>query len=139
MSKKAAKKKAPAKKTAAKKPKAEKKEGADAPVAAPVVKVTMEPSPVPNVLSRYDGTMHERRAKGYSQGELASVGLTKVLALSLDVPIDVRRRSTLQDNVDALKGWYKPAPKKPAAPRTDKAEKSAKPSKKSASKKSKKE
>lgn len=139
MSKKAAKKKAPAKKVAAKKPKKAEKEGEDAPAAAPVPKATMGPAPVPSVLSRYEGTMHERRAKGYSEGEIASVGLTRVLALSLNVPVDIRRRSTLQPNVDALKGWYKPALKKPSAPRAEMTEKPAKPAKKTAAKKAKKE
>lgn len=128
MSERAAKKKATKK---ASKPKAARKksepkqeaQGAEAP--APATK--LGPSPQAAVLSRHEGEMQERHSKGFSFGELAAVGLTRVLALGLGVPVDIRRRSTLEGNVSALKGWYKPAPKKERDPAPSK--KAAKPAK----------
>ncbi len=120
MSEEAPKKKVAKKKAA--KPKATKKsepkeaEGAEAP--APAVK--LGPPPHAEVLSRYEGDMHERHGKGFSFGELASVGLNKVTALGLGVPVDIRRRSTLEGNVSALKGWYQPSPKKAKEPKAEK-------------------
>jgi len=139
MSKKAAKKKAPAK-PAAKKKKAEKAEAKAAEAKtepAPVVNV--EPSPFARVMARHEYSSLERRAKGFSSGELSAVGLTFGVARSLRVPIDVRRRSVLEGNVGALKGWYKPEPKKPAAPKAEKKPRAEKRAKKATKKKAKKE
>jgi ribosomal protein L13E len=124
MSKKAAKKKAPAK---SKKKKAE--------------KVEAVPRETKSELSRFDGDMYERRAKGFSFGELAAAGLTFTVARVMGLPVDIRRRSSIDGNVSALKSWYVPAPKKAKEPKEPKAEKKAKPAKaaKKASKKTKKE
>ena len=114
MSKKAAKKKAPAK-PAAKKKKAEKAESKSVEAKTePAPVVSVEPSPQARVIARHEYSSLERRGKGFSSGELSAVGLTFVVAKSLKVPIDVRRRSVLEGNIGALKGWYKPEPKKPA-------------------------
>jgi hypothetical protein len=63
--------------------------------------------------------------------------LTLIVALSLRVPVDLRRRSALEGNIGALKGWYKPAPKKAKEPKPEKA-KAEKPAKKKEKKKAKK-
>lgn len=114
--KKAAKKKA-AKPRATRKKSEPKQETEQTEAPAPAVK--LGPSPHAVVLSRYEGDMHERRGKGFSFGELASVGLNKVMALGLGVPVDIRRRSTLEGNVSALKGWYQPPLKKAKEPRAE--------------------
>lgn len=108
------------------------------------------PVPQARVTSRHELEMHERRAKGFSFGELSAASITFTIARGLGLPVDIRRRSTLEDNVTELKGWYKPAPRKaPTEPRPEKKAKSAtkraekkaakKGKKKPAAKKSKKE
>ncbi len=121
MSEKAAKKKATRKSAAKRKTSKRKSEPTPETGTAAAPVVNAEPSPHAMVLSRYDGEMHERHAKGFSFGELAAAGLTKVAALGLGVPVDIRRRSSLDDNVGALKAWYKPAPKKAKEPEPEKA------------------
>ena len=145
MSKRAAKKKAPVKKAAknkARKTAPKKEETTTVQETAPSESSTPASSagPVPQatVLSRHDGTMHLRGAKGFSLGELSAAGLTFTLANGLGVPLDIRRRSSLDTNIDALKGWYKPVPKKAKAPKSETKPKPAKRAKK-AGKKSKKE
>lgn len=132
--KKAARKRA-AKPKAARKKSEPKKEVEGEEASAPVLIVGASPQAM--VLSRHEGDMHERHGKGFSFGELASVGLTKVSALGLGVPVDIRRRSTLEDNVSALKGWYQPPPKKTKEPKTEKPKPAKR--KKKAAKKPKKE
>jgi len=114
-----AKKKAPAKR-------ATKKKAAKAHVKVEETKgesvavVEAEPSPEAFVIARHEYSSQERRGKGFSLGELSGAGLTFIIAKSLRVPIDVRRRSVLEPNVGVLKGWYKPAPKKAKEPRAEK-------------------
>jgi ribosomal protein L13E len=138
MSKKAAKKKAPAK---SKKKKAEKVEAVPRETKSEEPAMKARPAPQASVLSRFDGDMYERRAKGFSFGELAAAGLTFTVARVMGLPVDIRRRSSIDGNVSALKSWYVPAPKKAKEPKEPKAEKKAKPAKaaKKASKKTKKE
>ncbi|MDA4122246.1 MAG: hypothetical protein OK456_03585 [Thaumarchaeota archaeon] len=140
MSEKAAKKKAPAKKSSAKtakpkktKAKAEKQPSTEEPKVSQ--KPVLGPSPRPMVEARHRRSMRERAAKGYSSGELESVGLGFLEARKHHVPIDIRRRTTLDENVQKLKGWYKvPESKaaKPAATEKAAAKTPAKRSKKSA-------
>lgn len=73
------------------------------------------PAPVASVSSRHAGSMHERRARGYSRGELASGGVALAVAKSLGMRIDLRRRTVLDGNVEKLKGWYRPPQKKVSA------------------------
>jgi len=124
MSEKAAKKKAPAK--TAKKKAEPKEEQVKTEVTSHEV-ASMPPAPRATVLSRHEGTMHLRSAKGFSLGELAKAGIAFTVAKGLKLPLDIRRRSSLDDNVGRLKAWHKPAPKKAKEP---KAEKKAKPAKK---------
>ena len=51
--------------------------------------------------------MHRREAE-ISFGELTAAGMNFRIAKSLRVPVDLRRRSVMKDNVDTLKEWYKP-------------------------------
>jgi ribosomal protein L13E len=120
-------KKAPAKKTSAKRAAAKKtlpkseKEG----VAQEAVKTVAEhgPSPAPVVLVRHERGMQERRARGYSLGELGSAGITFIAARRVRLPVDLRRRSVLDGNVGKLKGWYVPEPKRAASEKQMQAEK----------------
>lgn len=139
MSEKAAKKKATARAPSRKK--TEKVESETGAVKTEDSAAKTAPAPEASVLSRYEGKMHERHAKGFSFGELAAAGLTLTVARRSKVPVDIRRRSSLDGNVAALKEWYVPAPKKPKEPKEPKAEKKAKPAKakKKAPKKAKKE
>jgi hypothetical protein len=57
--------------------------------------------------------MHRRQARGFSFGELGAAGVGLVFARDHEVMIDIRRRSVLDENVEGLKGWYVPPPKKP--------------------------
>jgi ribosomal protein L13E len=134
MSEKAAKKKGSAKETGAKKsakkavPKQIKtrkaaKVAPKEPKAEAVDKaVEFRTIPVPVVLARHEYGMQERDARGYSLGELASVGVSFNVAKRMKVPIDIRRRSVLEGNVGSLKSWYVPEPKKPKVETGEKAE-----------------
>jgi len=110
-----AEKKAPARKKSAKKaaPKKSARHEKVAATPAPAEKKeTREPAPWPMVHSRHGLELHERRARGYSMGELASAGITYLAASRATLPLDIRRRSVLGDNVSKLKGWYQPEPKR---------------------------
>lgn len=109
-------KKAPAvgakpQKPAAKKKAAEKKE-------SPTPKVTTTKAkprrlgqvPRAMVSARHAGSMRERAGRGFSIGELGSAGVTLDAARRGEVPLDVRRRSVLEANVEALKVWLKGSP-----------------------------
>jgi ribosomal protein L13E len=61
--------------------------------------------PTPRVMSRHGDEMIERTAKGFSVGELGSVSVPLLNARRMGVMVDPRRRSVLQPNVEALKGW----------------------------------
>jgi ribosomal protein L13E len=119
MSDKAPKKKAQAKKAApkkaakAKKVKAEKK-GETEEKKVVVQKVSLGPSPRPMVISRHGNDMDEREGRGFSLSELDSAGVWRVDVKRLHIPLDIRRRTTLEANVDRLKGWYKAPEHKPA-------------------------
>ncbi len=99
-------------KKAAPKPKkeAERKE-APAKVAVKAQPVRLGPAPGAVVASRHIDSMHERAARGFSFGELSSAGVPLNLAKREGLSVDVRRRSVVAGNVEALKGWLKsPAP-----------------------------
>lgn len=129
----AAKKKAPTKKTAGKKAvrprKRETKSEGDEGEKVAVQKVDLGPSPQPWVLARHRGETHRRPARGYSFGELGSVGISAQLAIEIGVPTDLRRRSSHEENVESLKSWYKPSSEpaqkaaKEEAPKVPKTEK----------------
>jgi ribosomal protein L13E len=63
-------------------------------------------------------SLHERAARGFSFGELSSAGIPLDAAKRQDLSVDIRRRSVVDQNVEALKGWFKHpghAPAKDAA------------------------
>jgi ribosomal protein L13E len=124
-------KKAPAKKTKAKvtkvkkavkappaekpkkvaKPKVEKVEKKEAPQ-KPVVKaerVELGPAPSAVIAARHLDSMQERPGRGFSFAELTSAGVEFNLARREGLSVDVRRRSTVEGNVEALKQWLKTA------------------------------
>jgi len=126
MSEKSAKKKAAKAKKAAPKKVAKKKAAKVKPEKAEVKeetkvdlqRVELGPSPAPIVNSRHGFSMHERKARGYSMGELESAGVGIAEVKRLGIPMDIRRRTALDSNVQSLKGWYKAPEPKPAPPST---------------------
>lgn len=138
MSEKAPKKKSPARKSASKrkatkKPKAEKAEKEEVRVEV----VPLGEVPTPMVTSRHRDLPYERQGRGFSFGELAGAGVAWQEVRRLSIPVDIRRRSTLEANVQSLKGWYKVPEKKAAKepPAEKPAKTTAKRAKKAASKK----
>ena len=57
--------------------------------------------------------MHERAARGFSFGELASAGVPLNAAKREGLSLDIRRRSVVEGNVEMLKGWFKSPPRSP--------------------------
>jgi len=95
-------KKAPAKAKKA----AEKKE---APVKA-VVKagpVQLGPPPGAIIVARRVDSLRRRAARGFSFRELASAGVPLNAAKREGLSIDIRRRTTLDGNVEELKEWFR--------------------------------
>jgi ribosomal protein L13E len=95
------------KKTVEKKP-VEKKE-APAKVGVKAEPVVLGPPPEATILSRHIDSSHERLARGFSFGELASAGVPLDAAKREGLSLDIRRRSVVEGNVEALKGWFKSA------------------------------
>ncbi len=62
--------------------------------------------PKANVISRHGVGMITRAGKGFSIGELSAASLPANLAGEWGVPTDFRRRSVLEQNVEALKKWH---------------------------------
>jgi large subunit ribosomal protein L13e len=50
-----------------------------------------------------------REGKGFSKGELDEVKLTMSKARSLGIPVDTRRKSSYDDNIDILKEFLEEA------------------------------
>jgi len=102
----------------AKKP-VERKE-APAKVAVKAEPMELGPHPDAMIASRHLDSMHERPARGFSFGELASAGVPLNAARSEGLHLDIRRRSVVEGNVEALKGWFKsPGGKPPRERATD--------------------
>lgn len=94
-------------KKAAPKPKKE------APAKAVVKAEPLELGPPPGaiVASRHIDALEERAGRGFSFGELSTAGVPLNVARREGLSVDVRRRSVVAMNVEALKGWLKnPAP-----------------------------
>ncbi len=97
-------------------PKAKKVVKKEAPPPKAVVKaepVKLGPPPMAMVTTRRAdaGAPHERSARGFSFGELASAGVPLSTAKRQDLSIDLRRRSVVDKNVEMLKGWLKSSAK----------------------------
>ena len=61
--------------------------------------------PAASVLSRHGTEMIAREGRGFSIGELSGAGLTPRGAAEWGARVDYRRRSVIESNVSALKGW----------------------------------
>ena len=61
--------------------------------------------PTASVLSRRGTEMIAREGRGFSIGELSGAGLTPAGAVEWGARVDYRRRSVIESNVSALKGW----------------------------------
>jgi ribosomal protein L13E len=79
--------------------------------------------------SRHDTVIVERAGKGFSMGELAGAGLPPSTARRWGVSTDLRRRSVLERNAQALKLWFTP-PHRGEQPIQPKAVKKEEPAKK---------
>ena len=90
------------------KPRSKKKEAPEGAAKAARPKPTKPSGHVPGALvsARHGIGMVERPGKGFSKGELSEGGLPLGLALKWRVPVDVRRKSTIQTNVSAIKKWH---------------------------------
>ncbi len=64
----------------------------------------------------------QRLGKGFSRDEIAKVGLTTVEALKLEVPVDFKRKTAHDKNVEAVKAYVEKqkASAKPKAERKKK-------------------
>ncbi|MDA4121415.1 MAG: hypothetical protein OK404_03300 [Thaumarchaeota archaeon] len=71
--------------------------------------------PQAEVLSRHGDGMLTRRGKGFSIGEMGRASFPIRLAGPWDIPIDLRRRSVLDANVQTLLKW-RPTPIEPVKP-----------------------
>ncbi|MDG6913899.1 MAG: ribosomal protein L13e [Nitrososphaerota archaeon] len=91
-------------------------ESARRPKAKPQAKAPAGKAPVPSVLSRHGTEMIKREGKGFSVGELSSAGLAPGEAARWGARVDYRRRSVIESNVSALKGW---AASPAAAPKSE--------------------
>jgi large subunit ribosomal protein L13e len=67
---------------------------------------------------RHGGSKMRRQAKGYSLGEVAQANLSVGQARGWGVLVDGKRRSVLEENVEALKKWT-PRTRKPAEERVE--------------------
>jgi|GEM_PF-4364728 len=117
------------KKATPKAKKAVEKKEAPARVSVRAEPLVLGPLPEATVASRHIDSMHERPARGFSVGELASAGVPLNAARREGLSLDVRRRSVVDGNVEVLKGWFNSAGK-PASERTTEAVAVATPSKK---------
>ena|SRR5271154_2294597 len=100
------------------KPKAEKAERKEAPQ-KPVVKakpLELGPAPSAVIESRHLDSMRSRPGRGFSFRELSSAGVEFNVAKREGLSLDIRRRSVVEGNVEALKEWLKTSvAAKPAA------------------------
>jgi ribosomal protein L13E len=72
-------------------------------------------TPQAEVFSRHGDGMVARRGKGFSVGEIGRATFPMSLASRWSLPIDLRRRSVLDANIQTLMKW-RPAPQEPAEP-----------------------
>lgn len=93
----------------------EKEEKPQAPVKVKLAR-PKGPTPSVEVSVRHGGEIFMRAGRGFSFGELSDAAVPLILAKRWHVPVDLRRRSVLDVNTQALKRWYEHAPK-PAAPK----------------------
>jgi ribosomal protein L13E len=96
------------------KPKVEKVEKAERKEAPqkPVVKaerVELGPAPSAVIAARHLDSIRGRPGRGFSFSELTSAGVEFNLARREGLSVDVRRRSSVEGNVEALKQWLKTA------------------------------
>ena len=87
--------------------KAQEKKEAPAKPSAKAEPIALGPPPEATIASRHIDSLHERPARGFSFGELASAGVPLNTAKREGLSLDLRRRSVVEGNVDALKGWFK--------------------------------
>jgi ribosomal protein L13E len=69
------------------------------------------PVPSARVLARHEGELMERASRGFSDGEVKEAGISPVHAKAWRLPLDIRRRSVLGENVESLKAWHSKAEK----------------------------
>ena len=75
-------------------------------VKTPPSRADLGPSPRAMVESRHRFSMQVREARGFSLAELESAGIPRGGVRRLGIPLDIRRRTALDQNVEKLRGWY---------------------------------
>jgi len=73
------------------------------------------PAPKAMVHSRHAGGSIEREGRGFSVGELHTARFPALYAWRWKLPLDLRRRSVNERNVEALKKWFVPIQAEPHA------------------------
>jgi len=95
------------KKVAPKVKKAVEKKEAPAKAVVKAKPVELGPPPSAVIVARRVDSLRERAARGFSFGELASAEVPVNAAKREGVSLDIRRRTVLEGNVKALRGWFK--------------------------------
>lgn len=67
------------------------------------------PVPTAHVEARHGMSTMSRGSRGFSFRELEGSGIAMLTARRWGLPMDLRRRSVLDSNVEALKNWYSKA------------------------------
>jgi ribosomal protein L13E len=80
---------------------------APAKAAARAKPAALGPPPSAVIVARRVDSLRERAARGFSFGELTSAGIPVNAAKREGVTLDIRRRTVLDGNVKALRGWFK--------------------------------
>ena len=83
------------------------------------------------VITKQNGKQSE--GKGFSLNELAKAGLTKQDAKKIGVRLDIKRKSTHDENVETIKAHAQHAKEQAAKPEAPKTEPTEKPKKKTKS------
>ena len=72
----------------------------------PPARVDLGEHPLPTVESRHKFSMESRQGRGFSFGEIQSAGIPRVDVAKHRIPLDIRRRTTLDQNVQSLRNWF---------------------------------
>jgi len=63
--------------------------------------------PKPLVVRYVQGTYRTRQGRGFSEAELKEAGISVANGRKLSIRVDVRRRTSLKENVELLKAWLR--------------------------------
>jgi len=69
--------------------------------------LSMVEVPKPLVVRYVQGTYRTRQGRGFSEAELKEAGISVANGRKLSIRVDVRRRTSLKENVELLKAWLR--------------------------------